>query len=370
MLLRLITDPLLVREMMAGARKPSADRAAYPGISWTLAVCFLSAALFALYGERGDLYSSCAFFVLAAWLQSWLLFRRSGASIATSLAGEGERGALLVIRTSPYGLFHALAAKFLGVLMPLNLEMLLIFLLNAVIYAVLGSVPWIIFFSVCLFQVCLVLAGTGLGAIFGRYIGDAAKAAKSYRTFSAFIGVTGAAMCYGQTFGKVCLMSFIVHLLLFLIPSFGERLGMICGSLAVLFMVFMPFAMLFNLNPLYLSARAVNPFAALWQVQPINISDKHSLLGSNLNGDEDFSQFIVNSVQIRIAGKAIALSAPNALEIVTNNAASNPDVANYINSRYVAWRLGRLLKLSAGGALLFVLMFGWIWRRTHLDICR
>ena len=364
MLRRLFTDPLLIREMIAEARMPSSECSTYPGIKWTLIISGLAAAVFVIYGRHEDLYSSCGFFAAAAWLQSWLLFRRGGEYMATSVSGSGESGALSVLRTSPFSIGHAVVAKFAGTLMPLGLEMPLIFIINAAVYAVWGSVPWLLLICVSFFQASLILFSAGLGSVFGRCLGNSGKAVRLYGQFAVLFGIVSFGMCYGSSLGSVMLIVFILYLLLFLLPAFNERLSIFSSLLAVFIMVLMPFAYIFGANTVYDAARTVNPFVALWNAQPVDFSDTRSVYLSKLNEDRGFYKF-ADKCYGDMTGEEHLPDHPRWLEIFTGTVSDDPYAGCLINEIYFKWRIRNLCVFSAGNLLLFAFCFGFIWRKAY-----
>lgn len=366
MMRRLFTDPLLIREMIAGMQQSGPVCSACAGLRWTLVFCGLISAVFVFYGKHDSIYSSCCFFIVLAWLQSWLLFRRSGSFLACSVSGGGERGAMRVLRASPFSIEHALLAKFAGMLMPLGLEIVLVMPVNAAVFMGLGCVPAKLFLSVCVFQLSMALIGASVGALFGYYMEDSAKAVKLYRQFALWVALLGAAMCYSSGLGSVMLTLFVLYLLLFLLPAFSDKLSIISGLLAVFMMIVMPFALMLNLSPFYDTVKSTNPFSVLWQTQPVDLGDTRSLLLSKLGEDRSFHNFARSSYVLVTDGDDLS-EHPRWLEIYSNAVGSDPYAAHSANEMYLSWRMRNLYFCSLGLMLFFFFSFGLLWRKTLKD---
>ncbi|MDO5295964.1 MAG: hypothetical protein Q4F00_04850 [bacterium] len=363
MLRHLFTDPLLVREMISEARKASSERF-NSGLNWMLILSGLTAALFLIYGKRGDFYSSCLFCIIAVWLQSWMLFRRAGMCMAASLASNGERGAFCVLRTSPFSIIHAVFVKFVGTLMPLGLEIVLAAVLNGAVYAFWGSAPWFLIACAGAFHFSLILFSASLGAWFGFGMSSTGKSANYYSQLATLVGLLGLGMSYSKGLGCALLITFTFYMLLCLLPALNERMRTVSASIALLMVMFMPLGCLVNLSPVYNAIKRANPFVALWQTQPVDLSDTRALLLTNLAEDEGFHKFADRCFS-EMTGEEHLPDHPRWLEIFSNTVDNDPYAGCVFNEMYFSWRMRNLCIYSLNCLLFFALNFYLLWRKAN-----
>ena len=349
MLRSLLSNPLLLREMFSGVKGAVPGRATYPGLTVTLCVSLVVWGLYAVCVKAQSAFACGHWFVLAAFLQTWVWLYRSGAYAASAIAGADEEGALAVIATTPNTLEQALFAKMAGALAPLGVEALLIAFLNFVCFFWLGEGSLLLFFGVTSFQLAMIAGGAGVGLLFGRRLGDSAKAVRTYHKLALFVGLTGICMMYGSLVGHVAVVAFALYLLLSLLPALFEKFRIWTGTVALGLIILMPFSLMFDLNSIYTRAKNANPYFVLCRTAPIDLSNEYVL--RNVSADElypfanEFFCYYTGAKKLANdnlwMGRFIALID------------YNPQVAAIVNREYLCWRVRKLSVFTWVGLVLF-----------------
>lgn len=349
MLRSLLSNPLLLREMFSGVKGNVPGRATYPGPTVTLCACLFVAVLYWFFGNSHNAFFCSRWFLFAAFLQTWIWFYRSGAYAASAIAGKDEDGSLAIIATTPYSVEQALLAKMVGALAPLGVEVLLVACFNCVVFGLSGTAPWILLLSVTGFQAGMIAGGAGLGLLFGRRLGDSAKAVHTFHKLAVFVGLTGVCMMVSTMAGHVAVVAFFLYLLLSLIPTLFEKFRLWTGTVALGLIILMPFSLMFNLGNLYNGAQSANPYVALCRTAPIDCTRADTYRsGAPV---QDFYPF-ANYFFCRCTGAEKLANNSFWLSRFCSLIEYNPQLGTIVNSEYLRWRVRKLSMFAWVGLVL------------------
>lgn len=233
---RLLSNPLLVKEMASQARRPGRPGWSYPGPSWFLLATLVPAVLF--MGEAPP-EKARYFFLAAAMFQLWLVAFRSSLYTSTSMASEVSRGTLSVMLSSPLALAGALAAKMAGCLMPLWLELVAALPLALGLYSGRGDVSVSLILTVTLFQLAVSLFCGGLGLWLGGLFGEPERAARGSRAVVG-LALLGTSLSPSAVPGPLVFVGVLLWICLVWLPQVRPHQSARGSVLALLALLVLP----------------------------------------------------------------------------------------------------------------------------------
>ena len=393
------TEPLLARELLAGARRPSKAVISYSGLKEmaliTIAGLFLAVAAERLWPSANDaaLYNRVSggfWYALIAWVQLiWALYR-CGYGAAASTSADVRNESYRALAASPFGVGRCVLAKVLGNALPIWLELAAAAVPTFVAFCLLGHV-WggsdmgagLLGLGLA-FQLLSSWLGCALGVFLGAFCDTGGlKAPRIYRQIVVGLAMTGAAVCYSNFCGALASVVLVLCFLLLWLPELSPGNGYFAGSAAIMFMVALPILMFMHTAPITERLQMLNPFITVWRCQAVEwqrSSMQYSAICSEYRTArfvESFldSQHMLNSPRGAIRERQVAEFARriNACwrTVVLNERLSvgeREQLANIVlqlNRDYFRWRQRDLALVGLVYALLSLLAMGSAYMRLR-----
>ncbi len=354
MLSRLMTEPVLVRELVCNARDPETSKVAYPGLGWMLGLSLLTIIPFVIFGDTNSLYSSCHFLVITVFAQMWLLFARSGSYAASSMAKDSNQGAFSVLLAAPLGLLRLLSAKVVGTLLPLTLELLLLAPIMVAVFCLLGEVPLSYYLKLFSFQILVAVLGATIGLFLGDLMKNETAAVGMYRQFAYFVGFIGLCSSTVSMAAPFFSIIFVLCALLIWAPRMSPRWGSYGGCLAICFMIALPVLGLVDFGPFYEYVDVANPFVVMEKSRPIDFLEKNTGISSDLCSEYRAQAFFCRAFRRR-TGVGMPFG-PEPTERLCLELSKNPEEASIFGFWYWQWRCQDLMVMALIYALIIAVL--------------